>query len=96
MPSKVKFSYKAIGEVMNSDGVVGLMGECAQAIASAAGSGFSVVGGAGVGKTRGAGGRFVKGATRPRAYVAPITFDAKRRQSREHVLERSIDAGRKP
>lgn len=82
MASKIKFNYAGIKKLMFSEGAVNLLNDCADAIANNAGNGFEVRKGG-------------KG-TRPRAYVAAVTFSAKRRQNRDHVLERSIDAGRKP
>lgn len=79
--ARIKWNYKAFGDLMREEKIVDLLHDCADGIAKSAGNGFDVI--------------KPTGGTRPRAYVAAMTFQAKRRQSKDHVLERSIDAGRR-
>lgn len=77
---KVILNSSGIIALLKDSGLVNDLRKRANSIASAAGRGFEV--------------EVTTGGKRGRAYVFAATNEARRRQNKDHVLERSIDAGR--
>lgn len=74
-----KLDSRSINELLKSQEMQNMLGAKAAEIAARAGDGFTS--GVRVGQDR------------ARAYVLPETFRARRRQARDHVLERAVGRG---
>ena len=79
MHVKFKLDSKAISELIKSQEMQNMLAAKAAGIAARAGDGFTS--GVRVGQDR------------ARAYVLPETYKARRRQARDHVLERAVGRG---
>lgn len=79
--SKPKFwlEKKAVFELMKSASVRSMLRSKGEAVASRAGEGFVC--------------ELREGPKRVRAVVRPTTFKARRKQAKEHVLERALGGG---
>lgn len=77
---KVKLKIRGINALMTSAPVVSAVAQRAKRIAAAAGEGFEAT--------------VVPHKWTARAFVRPVTREAKEREAREKVLNRALDAGR--
>jgi hypothetical protein len=78
---RVKLIDSAMRQMLNSPAMLSELQSRARRIASAAGEGFEAD-------------PAQKGRKRGRVVVAPKTFEARKREARDGVLMRAIDAGR--
>lgn len=76
----VKLKLRGINQVMTSQPVTSMIAQRARRIARAAGEGFEAT--------------VVPHKWTARAFVRPVTREAKEREAREKVLNRALDAGR--
>ena len=79
-PGDMDVNERAVGEILNGDGMARDMERRAAAVAGAAGEGFEA--------------SVQKGRTRIQASVITASAKARRRQQKHHTLERATDAGR--
>lgn len=79
MSVKFKLNKRTAEAILKGSEVQALLARKAAAVASRAGEGFTS--GVRVGKDR------------ARAYVLPETYKARKRQARDHVLERAVGRG---
>lgn len=79
MSVKFKPNKRTAGAILKGSEVQALLARKAAEVASRAGEGFTS--GVRVGKDR------------ARAYVLPETYKARKRQARDHVLERAVGRG---
>lgn len=76
----IDVNERAVGDLLNGDGMEREMERRTAAVAAAAGEGFEA--------------SVQKGRTRIQASVITASAKARRRQQKHHTLERAIDAGR--
>ncbi|MDN5725161.1 MAG: hypothetical protein L0G99_04405 [Propionibacteriales bacterium] len=78
---KIVTNRKALGQILNSPGLIRDLQRRTEAIKAAAGEGFD--------------GNVVRGKRRPRGGVVTATAKAMRRNAKENTLVKAMDAGRR-
>lgn len=76
----VRLKLRGINQIMTSQPVVSMVAQRAKRIAAAAGEGFEA--------------QVVNHKWTARAFIRPVTREAKEREARSKVLNRALDAGR--